>query len=115
MIKFKYRKEKGRKGEIYRPVADVEFQSKTEEWIECHLYIDSGADVSLIPLSLGKLLKLKVEKEKIKELRGLGKQSIPVVFQDIKVRIGIYKFAIEVGWSLIENVPPLLGRKDIFY
>ncbi|MDI6735933.1 MAG: hypothetical protein QME42_07050 [bacterium] len=49
MIRFKYRKETGKVEKVvFRPVADIEFESKNGEWIECHPYIDSGADVTLL-------------------------------------------------------------------
>jgi hypothetical protein len=60
MITFKYRNETSPRGRILRPVADVEIQSVGGAWIECHPYIDSGADVTLIPFSMGKLLGLKM-------------------------------------------------------
>lgn len=47
---------------IFRPVADIEFKSVAGEWIECHPYIDSGADVTLLPLSLGRLFDLPPKK-----------------------------------------------------
>lgn len=54
MIIFHYREEKGSKGKIIcRPVADIELKSKTNEWVERHPYIDSGADVTLAEKSEG--------------------------------------------------------------
>jgi hypothetical protein len=115
MIVFKYRKELGRKGEpISRPVADVEFRTVARDWIRCHPYIDSGADVTLVPLSLGRLLGLEIEKDKIEELYGLGRQGIPVIFKRVAVRIGGYVFETQIAWALTEEVIPLLGRTGIF-
>jgi len=115
MIVFKYRRERGRKGAaIFRPVADIEFKSVAGEWIECHSYIDSGADVTLLPLSLGRLLGLEIEKDKIEELYGLGRQGIPAIFKNVEVRIGGYEFETKIAWALSEEVVPLLGRTDVF-
>lgn len=115
MIVFKYRKETGRRNiTIYRPVADVEFKGLAGEWIECHPYIDSGADLTLLPLSLGRLLGLEIEKDRIEELHGLGRQGIPVIFKNVEVKIGEYEFEAEVAWALSEEVVPLLGRMGIF-
>jgi hypothetical protein len=115
MITFKYRAEIGRKGiVINRPVADIELKSKTNEWIECHPYIDSGADVTLIPLSLGRLLGLEIAKDKIESLYGLGKQGVPVIFQTVEMKIGKYEFETEIAWALTEEVVPLLGRNGVF-
>lgn len=115
MIVFKYRKEEGTTDSIvYRPVADVEFKSKNNEWIELHPYIDSGADVTLFPLSFGRLLGLEIDEDEIKELKGVGGDTIAVVFKTIPIQIGKYEFDVRVAWCLKEEVPALLGRKDIF-
>lgn len=115
MIIFKYRKEQGTVEKIvYRPVADVEFQSKDGSWIEVHPYIDSGADITLIPLSFGRLLGFEVDEEKIKQLKGIGGDTIPVDFKIVPIKIGNHVFNITAAWSLKEDVPSILGRKDIF-
>jgi len=73
MIIFKYRKEESRRGgTVYRPVADIEFKAENSEWIEDHLYIDSGADITLVPLSFGKLLGFDIVEDEIEELYGVG-------------------------------------------
>ncbi len=115
MIIFRYRKETGIIDEVvYRPVANIEFKNKDDEWIELHPYIDSGADISLIPLSFGKLLGLEINKEEIKELGGVGRDTIPVIIKIILVRIGDFEFDLKVAWCLKEEVPALLGRSGIF-
>lgn len=115
MIIFKYREEEGTTDSVvYRPVADVEFKSKNNEWIELHPYIDSGADVSLFPLSFGRLLGLEIDEDEIKELKGVGGDTIAVVFKTISIRVGKHEFDVKVAWCLKEEVPALLGRRDIF-
>ncbi|MEW5936958.1 MAG: aspartyl protease family protein, partial [Candidatus Thermoplasmatota archaeon] len=76
--------------------------------------IDSGADLTLIPLSLGKLLGLELKKEDIHELRGVGERAVPVVIREINIKIGEHRIKTRTAWALIEDVPPLLGRLDIF-
>ena len=115
MIVFKYKAEslgKG-KGTIYRPVADVYLKSKSGEWIEFHPYIDSGADVTLLPLSLGKLIGLNRDERKIEKIGGI-RGTVPVINSDNEIKIGDYRLAVKVGWALIEAVPALLGRTDVF-
>ena len=115
MIVFNYRREKSEiTGSILRPVASVEFKSKNDEWIELRPYIDSGADITLIPLSFGRLLGLELRKEDIKHLRGVGGAEVPVVITKVDVMIDDIEFPISVAWSLEEDIPPLLGRTDIF-
>lgn len=115
MIVFRYKKEIGGKSGkiIKRPVADVFINSKTGNWIEFHPYIDSGADVTLIPLSLGKLIGLTIDEQKIEQIGGI-RGSVPVIYSQEKVRIGEYEIPTKIAWALVEEVPPLLGRADIF-
>lgn len=115
MITFRYREETaGNKGKtIKRPVADISLQSFSGKWIEFHPYIDSGADVTLIPLSLGKLLGLTVDERDIQEIGGI-RGSVPIIYHEIKMMIGEKKLKALIGWALIEEVPPLLGRVDVF-
>lgn len=114
MIIFKYKEEFGRRGQtIKRPVADVFLKSKTGDWIEFHPYIDSGADITLIPLSLGKLIGLKFDEDNLEQIGGI-RGSVPVSYHQIKIKIASFELTAKIGWALIEEVPPLLGRENIF-
>lgn len=115
MIVFKYKQEPSRTKEkfIKRPVADLFLKSKSGGWIEFHPYIDSGADVTLIPLSLGKLIGLKLDENKVEEIGGI-RGSVPVIYHDIQAKIGGIELCVQIAWALIEDVPPLLGRETIF-
>lgn len=110
MIIFKYKKELSG---VKRPVADVFLKSKIGGWIEFHPYIDSGADITLIPLSLGKLIGLSKNQRKVEHIGGI-KGSVPVIYHQVRIKIGGIEMKIKIAWTLIEEVPPLLGRKDIF-
>lgn len=116
MLEFEYRKERSDLiGEIFRPVANLEFKSTKEDcWIEVEAYIDSGADITLVPFSFGKLLGFELGKDKIKELSGIGEGKISVIIKKIPLRLGDIKLNIRVAWALIEEVPALLGRLDVF-
>jgi hypothetical protein len=79
MIKFPYQKEESKLfGEIYRPLA--EFEVKTDiGWVPVLAYVDSGADVSLLPRSFMKVLDIRLEEEEIKEIRGIGEGRVPMI------------------------------------
>ena len=68
----------------------------------------------MIPKSIGEALDLSFEKESIEELSGIGDGKVAVISKTVKMTIGEETFDCRIGWSLIEEVPPLLGRKDIF-
>jgi len=115
MITFKYREEPlGKKsGSILRPVADVFLKSKSGVWIEYHPYIDSGADVSLIPLSLGKLLGFHLNESRVEQIGGI-RGNVPIVSVQVPMKIGSDEFIADAAWALVENIPPLLGRTTVF-
>ncbi len=111
---FTYRKERGKiSGVVYRPVAKVYIKSLQGEWLPFVPYIDSGADITLIPFSLG--IKLGFEPSKdIMDLHGVRGIGLPVEIRRVKMRIGNMELEPRVAWALIEEAPPLLGRLDIF-
>ena len=112
-IIFPFREERSKIfGVIYRPIALVKFKYNMD-WVPEWMYVDSGADISLLPRSVGDLLGFDVTQD-IQEIRGVGKCKIPVLIKNIDVRLGDEIFNAKVAWSLIEEVPLLLGRIDIF-
>ena len=40
--------------------------------------------------------------------------SVPYILANIKLSIGDIEIPVRIGWALIEEVPLLLGRLDIF-
>jgi len=115
MIAFRYRKEYSKLfGIVYRPVAEVYFRDADGRDMISFMYVDSGADITLLPRELGESLGLTIEEEKIQEISGVGGGSIPVIIKTIEMRIGDHVMNAKVAWSLEEDVPALLGRMDIF-
>jgi len=59
MIEFHYRKESSIiSGTILRPVAEVTLEYNNQR-AKVAMYIDSGADITIIPLEVGKTLGFK--------------------------------------------------------
>ncbi|MBI2581345.1 hypothetical protein HYV85_06120 [Candidatus Woesearchaeota archaeon] len=114
-IEFDFKKEQSRLlGPVLRPVARITLVNQEIEVPE-HLYVDSGADLTLIPKSVGDLLGFKVSQgDSIEEIKGVGERGIPVVIKKVEMRICKKAFEARVAWALIEEVPLLLGRADVF-
>jgi len=111
---FKYQKERSKIGNhVLRPVAEVGLIADNRE-IRVPMYIDSGADITLIPRLLGESLGFEVGDSKIIELSGVGEKKVPVVIKKVILIIGIHNLDARIAWSLMEEVPPLLGRMDVF-
>jgi len=115
MTVFRYKEESlgSHQGTIKRPVADVFLKSSTDNWIEYHPYIDSGADITMVPLSLGKLLGFHLDENQVQQIGGI-RGSVPVIYVKNTMKIGSLEFPVQISWALIEDVPPLLGRADVF-
>lgn len=114
-VEFSFKKENSRIfGLIPRPVARIILINGNEQVPEM-VYVDSGADVTLIPKSVGELLNFKIgADDKIEEIKGIGERGIPVVIKKVKIKIGEKLIDARIAWSLVEEVPLLLGRVDIF-
>lgn len=80
-----------------------------------NLYVDSGADITLIPKSVGDLLGFKIKPDdKITEIKGICERGVPILIKKIKLKIGETMLEARIAWALVEEVPMLLGRIDIF-
>ena len=113
-MEFPYQKEQsGLFGNICRPVA--EFEVATElGWTPVLAYIDSGADITLLPMSFVTALDIHIEEEDIKDIRGIGDGKLPIVIKRVRMRLAGKTFDTEVAIALIEDVPFLLGREGVF-
>lgn len=111
-VEFPYRKERSSTFRvILRPVAKVILEEEFDQW----LYVDSGADITLLPLSVGDLIGFRrLRQDKLQKIMGVGKSSVPIIVKRAAMRIGSLRFAARVAWSQVEEVPPLLGRTDVF-
>ncbi len=76
-------------------------------------YIDSGADLSLVPLSFGNLLGFDLSKN-LFEIRGIGPGKIRVSVQNTKMKISGKEFDSPIAVAFTDRVPYIVGRRDIF-
>lgn len=115
MIKFHYRKESSViSGIVLRPIAEVTLKYK-KQTAEVVMYIDSGADITMIPLEVGKALGFKqAPNDEILEIRGVSGSGVPYILKSANIILNGEKLKIRLAWALIEEVPLLLGRMDIF-
>ncbi len=115
MIKFHYRKESSLiSGTVLRPVAKVILEYKNQI-AEVAMYIDSGADITMVSLEVGKALGFKQDPEdEIVEIKGVSGSGVPYILKNASIILNGKKLPIRLAWALIEEVPLLLGRMDIF-
>ena len=101
-------------GEIYRPVATIYLQAKNERWRGFTLYADSGADITLLPKSACKGLGYKLKTGKSGYVGGITRGKIKVYVHELNTKLGEETFKTRIAFAQTENIPPLLGRTDIF-
>lgn len=104
-------------GPEYKPVADVEFQTVKEEWIEfIDLKIDTGAIITLMNSSDCESLGYSLVEGDKKTLSTASGSPLDVSIHKIRIRIGgvMLPNYVRIAFALkpINNL--LLGRLDIF-
>ena len=114
-VEFGFRKERSDLfGFVWRPVARVTVIYRRRR-VPQLFYVDSGADVTLIPKSVGDLFGLTLASPKqIKEIIGIGEQGVPIVIRRLQLQVGSRILSARVAWALLEEVSLLLGRLDCF-
>jgi len=114
MIEFPFEKRySDNLGKILKPYIPVNIIGPKKS-VNIFMLLDSGADISMIPYSVGEIIGLDLDMEKHSEVQGIGESSVPYILSNIKLNIREFKLSIRVGWALIEEVPFILGRLDFF-
>jgi hypothetical protein len=114
LVSFSYRREFSPVlGEILRPVANVELKAVRGQWFPASMYIDSGADMTLIPSDFGRLLGMNLSKNR-SALTGVTGAPMKVSLQSTEIKIGASVQEAKVAVALRNDVPYLLGRDGIF-
>ena len=100
-------------GTVYRPVAWVEFWSKSKkEWIGIWMVVDSGADYSLLPRYMGEYLGIMLTKDcKSFSTFGIGGIENVYFLEKAKIKLGEWEIAAPIGFLGKDTIPPLLGRQ----
>ena len=114
MIRQRFREERSSLGVVLRPVAEVILE-KDSFAVEIPMYVDSGADVSMIPFRFGRALGFKQEREdSIQEIKGVSGTGVPYILKEVTLVLNGKRLKVKMAWALVEEVPMLMGRMDIF-
>lgn len=114
MIEFPFLKRRSKKlGHILKPIIPVSIIDP-KRGVRVFMLLDSGADISMIPYSVGETLGLELDMSTRSEIQGIGESSVPYVLGQVRIQIENFEILIRIGWALIEEVPFILGRLDVF-
>ncbi len=111
---FPYREEISESfGQIPRPVVEVFFKAQAGQWFGVFAYADSGADFSIFPKGLCKLLGLKLTMGQRSVIQGVSGKPGVIYLHTLEMKIGATNLNARVGFAASEQMPYLLGRLDI--
>ncbi len=96
-----------------RPTATISLAKNNGDWYSFRSIIDSGADLTVIPFSIGKTLGMDEKRYKPRTLGGVG-GGLKAIYVKLKMKIGEKDFDARVAWAQIDGIPTLLGRADVF-
>lgn len=114
MPSFKYKKqESGLFRKILRPVIELEaYSGVTNDWLVLqNILADTGADISMLPRSLGEALVLDITRAKKAQIKGVVPEArVNVYIHTLKFKLNSKQFNLPVAIADSDNVPPILGR-----
>ena len=114
MIRARYKNENSSFGAVKRPVIEVLLENNGE-YVKIPMYIDSGADISMIPYRFGKAIGFKQEKEDIiSEIQGISGATVSYIVKRVNIKLNNKNLSVRIAWAMLEEVPILMGRMDIF-
>lgn len=112
-IVFDYRQISSRRPEIAYPAADLWLQGKDGRYRLFKLHADSGAAVSVLTASDAHRLGLELRTGEPADLYGVS-GTLKAYVHKVKAKMGEKEFKTSVAFSVSDETPRLLGRKDLF-
>src|SRR3989344_8627425 len=119
-MKFPYIERESRIfGRILKPMIDIEILSKKYGvWYGLNeVLVDTGADITLIPKSVGEILVDDIVEGKKAAIKGITPFELIVYIHTLKLRVANKEFETRVAIAESDDVPAVLGRfeaLDIF-
>ncbi len=99
-------------GFVWLPVARVTLRH-AKAALELDMTVDSGADLTMIPLQVGISLGFRKGSAHASTLSGIS-GGTPYVLKKAILEIGPIRLRARLAWAQADDVPILLGRCDIF-
>ena len=113
-IEFPLKPIKIERGIVPEPIIPVEVETVFGFRVYDFL-VDSGADSSLLPFSMMKLLGVKKNECKATKTFGIEGSGVTTFDSIMNIRLNKKKLAIRCSISARDDVPFILGRLDLFY
>jgi len=103
-------------GKVTRPLIKLAFYSERfQEWLNVKkVLVDTGADLSVIPLPLGQVLFSEIESGQPMQLGGILSSDLMInaFIHNVQAKIGDHIFEMPLAVSSSKTIPPILGRQQ---
>ena len=114
MPSFNYKKqESGLFGKVLRPLIELEAYSEvTDDWLILeNVLADTGADISMLPKSIGEALVGEITDGRRAQIKGVVPGArVNVYIHLLKFRLNSKQLNLPVAITDSDGVPPILGR-----
>lgn len=110
---FPYQYKKINEGQVVDPFIFLPIKTRYG-WQNLWFLLDSGADVTMLTVSLAEVFGLKYDIKKEVHLIGIGEDSIVSYPGNIEIKMGRKKYKIRAYFINNKNSTLLLGRLDLF-
>ncbi len=103
-------------GTIKRPLMTLCLHSGLfDQWLVLNeVLVDTGADISVVPLPLGQILVDHIEEGQPTHLGGVvsSVMMFNAYVHRVQAKVGAKTFQMPVAIALSETIPPIFGQKD---
>lgn len=100
-------------GKVFNPFIYIPVKTSWG-WQNLWFLVDSGADTTMLTVSLAKQLGLNYDKNRKTDLYGIGERSITAYPGKISLKLGFFEIEARTYFIDVEDSTLLLGRIDIF-
>jgi hypothetical protein len=100
---------------LWNPMYDIAWQCIDSDWLDSRALVDSGADLSVIPLEFGKEIGFTLLPEELhQQAVGLG-GTVDIILRQIVVKIDEVTATVPVAWVQEPNFTDIIiGRAVVF-
>ncbi|MDP7975202.1 MAG: aspartyl protease family protein [Thermoprotei archaeon] len=113
---FPYQEElSGVLGRALRPRVPLQLKTGNGTWTTISVYVDSGADITLLPRSAADILGLRLKSGNEVIMAGLSGELVRSYIHQVEAKVGnLPSFTMKVGIAEKESQVPVLGREGFF-
>jgi len=100
-------------GKVFYPFISVSLKTIDKGWVNFRFIVDTGADLTTLPLFMARKLGINLGKCRRGKAEGIGGVVVETREAEIPIRLKNFEFLIRCSIVEDEQTPFLLGRIDV--